>query len=122
MTIERLSYVYDADGSLVGELRYYFSSLFGRAHCGLCDVTHTRVGRRAAHTACAERIGVPITYYHRDDVPADVADAAGGRWPAVVGHDSAGAAHLLLDCDAIESCNGNVETFEALLTNAMLRA
>ena len=44
--IDRLTFVYDADGTLVGELRYWFGTLFGASHCSLCDITHSRWRRR----------------------------------------------------------------------------
>lgn len=119
MSIQRLSFVYDADGTLVGEVTYYFGSLIGRAHCALCDITHSKVGKRSSFRRCAADIGLPITYLHRDDVPADVVAAAGGQWPAVVGHDQAGAALLLLDREALERCHGSTDRFQLLLSAAL---
>jgi hypothetical protein len=119
MSIQRLSFVYDADGTLAGEVRYYLGSLIGRAHCALCDITHSKVGKRTSFRRCAQDIGVPITYLHRDDVPADVVAAAGGQWPAVVGHHHDGAASLLLDREALERCAGSTAQFQLLLTAAL---
>ncbi|MBA2282333.1 MAG: hypothetical protein H0W25_14065 [Acidimicrobiia bacterium] len=35
--ITRLIGVYDADGSVLGELSYFLKARLGRAHCALCD-------------------------------------------------------------------------------------
>lgn len=40
--------IYDADGGLRGEMSYVVGKLLGRAHCGLCDITHSAVRRRRA--------------------------------------------------------------------------
>ena len=32
--------VYDADGTVTGELRYWFGARVGTAHCALCDISH----------------------------------------------------------------------------------
>jgi hypothetical protein len=116
--ITRLSFVYDADGTFAGELKYYFGSLIGRAHCALCDITHTKVGKRKAFGECADALALPIDYFHRNDVPAEVVSAAGGRWPAVVGHSDDGAV-LLLGPEALEACGGDVTDFERRLTDSL---
>jgi hypothetical protein len=119
MAIQRLSFVYDADGTLAGEVKYYFGSLIGKAHCALCDITHSKVGKRASFRKCADDIGLPITFLHRDHVPADVTAAAAGQWPVVVGHDERGVAAVLLDREALERCDGSTEQFRILLTAAL---
>jgi hypothetical protein len=118
MTIERLTFVYDADGSLVGEVRYWVGTLFGAEHCSLCDITHSRWGRRKEFQECAARLGVPIDYLHRDDVP-DAVRAAVPRWPAVVGHDDRDGVHLLLDAAALDAMHGDPAVFEAALREAL---
>lgn len=118
MTIERLVFVYDADGTLAGELRYWFGTLFGAPHCSLCDLTHTRWGRRSDFSECAARIGVPIEYFHRDDVPAHIATVA-PAWPAVVGLDDSGVAHLLLGPELLADVHGDMAAFERLLSGAI---
>ena len=41
--VTALTGVYQADGSLSGELRYVVGKLLGSAHCALCDITHGAV-------------------------------------------------------------------------------
>jgi len=33
--------IYNAEGTLLGELKYLFMKLSGRGSCALCDITHT---------------------------------------------------------------------------------
>jgi hypothetical protein len=40
-TIHRLVGVYNADGTLLGEVRYFVAARLGRAHCPLCDITRS---------------------------------------------------------------------------------
>jgi hypothetical protein len=120
MTIERLVFVYDADGTLAGELRYWFGTLFGAEHCSLCDLTHTRWGRRGDFARCAEALGLPIDYFHRNDVPPQVA-AVTPAWPAVVGVDSSGGTHLLLGRELLADVHGDMAAFERLLRNALVQ-
>ena len=41
--IVRLIGVYDANGTLSGELAYWIGARLGRRHCSLCDITHGSV-------------------------------------------------------------------------------
>lgn len=70
-TIRRLVGVYDANGSVSGELAYFIGARLGRAHCALCDITHGLVRERAAWKTF--RVGLPVQFdlYHRDDQPVD---------------------------------------------------
>ena len=57
-----LAMVYDADGGLVGEVRYVVGHLLGRAECALCDITHGPVRRKQAFdelVADLLELGVP---------------------------------------------------------------
>lgn len=116
-SVERLTFVYDADGTLVGELRYWFGTLFGAPHCSLCDVTHTRWGRRREFRRCAERVGLPIEYLHRDDLPTAERGLA-GPLPVVLGH-SGGVTEVLMSRDQLADLHGDVATFEARLRAAL---
>ena len=114
-----LTFVYDADGSLIGEARYWFGTLFGAEHCSLCDLTHSRWGKRRDFTDCAERIGIPIEYLHRDRVPVDIRAVASG-WPCVIGHDG-DAVREVLGPDDLAACDADLTRFEEALRLTLLR-
>jgi hypothetical protein len=118
--ISEIVFVYDADGSVVGEVRYWVGTLFGAEHCSLCDVTHTRWGRRKQFVECADRLGIPITYLHRDHVPADVLAIAPG-WPCVIGR-SGDELRVLLGPAELAAVAGDVARFERSLRSALLAA
>ncbi len=60
-TILRLVGVYDADGSLRGELAYWVRARLGRAHCALCDITHGAVRERREWQAGRAELPVRVT-------------------------------------------------------------
>jgi hypothetical protein len=82
--ITALTGVYDADGTLVGELRYFLGARLGRAHCALCDITHSAVRERPEWRECRDGLAVPFTTVHRDEQGPEVAGATAGSYPAVV--------------------------------------
>ena len=52
--------VYNADGGVAGEVRYVVGHLLGRAHCSLCDITHSPVRRKRAWDRMVGRTGCPV--------------------------------------------------------------
>jgi hypothetical protein len=76
--------VYDADGSVVGEIRYWVGARFGRAHCALCDITHGPFRSRPEWRALREALPVDFSTWHRDDAPGDVVEACGATFPVVL--------------------------------------
>ena len=118
--VDRILFVYDADGALIGEAKYWFGTLFGAEHCSLCDITHHRFGKRGSFKECAERIGTPIEYLHRDDLTA-AQRAVAVALPAVLGESGSGLV-LLLGRSELGDLEGDVTAFEAALTAALAAA
>ena len=107
--VTRLIGVYDADGSLRGELSYFVRARLGRAHCALCDITHGRVRERADWRACRDRLPVPFVTYHRDDQPDAVRRAANGAIPVVLAETADGRLHVVAGPRALADCAGSPE-------------
>lgn len=121
-TIDRLVGVYDADGTLRGELAYWVGRRSGRAHCALCDITHGAVRVRPDWQRCRDTLPVPFETHHRDDQPEPIRKATTGRLPAVVAVTMDGPV-LLLGPDELEACGGSPERLvEGLETAAEERA
>ena len=103
--VRRLIGVYDADGSLRGELRYVVGRALGRRHCPLCDITHGRVREKEAWRSCREGLPVPFDAVHLDERSADVRAASQGAGSCVLAQTDDGLS-ILLDTAALESCEG----------------
>ena len=106
MRFERLVGIYDADGTIRGELAYLIGRTRGTAHCALCDMTHSRVRRRGDFDIAARGLAVPLELCHRDEIDETVRAAAGGSYPCVVGVGAAGAL-VVMDPDDLEACAGD---------------
>jgi hypothetical protein len=119
-TVERLIGVYDADGSVVGELSYFVRARFGRAHCALCDITHGRVRERADWRTSRDRLPVPFVTFHRDDQPDEVRVAASAGLPVVLGELGDGTLAVLAGPEELERCAGSPEELMALLDAALV--
>lgn len=113
----RLTGVYDAAGSLVGELRYLVGRTFGQRHCALCDITHGRVREKAAWRAARRQLPVPFTAVHLDERDAEERAVSEGQAPCVLAHTVEGV-YVLLAGDELERCAGDPH----LLVDALMRA
>jgi hypothetical protein len=116
--ISRLVGVYDAEGTLRGELAYFVGARLGRAHCALCDITHGLLRERADWRGCRDGLAVPFATFHRDDQPVEVRDAVAGLAPVVVAETDQGVV-LLLGPDALDACAASPERLVAAIEDAV---
>ena len=76
--------IYNADGSVTGELAYAAAKLTRRGSCELCDITHgwNPFGRREWKTSM-QQSRLDITFIHRDEaLPEQL--AAAGQLPSII--------------------------------------
>jgi len=106
--IVRLVGVYDADGTMRGELAYWIGARLGRAHCALCDLTHGFVRQRSNWKTCRAGLPVPFDTYHRNDQPREVRTATGNLAPVVVAETDHDVTPLLGPAD-LEACAGSID-------------
>jgi hypothetical protein len=94
-TIVRLIGVYDAEGTLRGEVAYWVGARLGRRHCSLCEVTHGLFTEKSEWRSCRVGLPVPFDTYHRDDQPPEVRIASENHAPVVVAETTNGHVVLL---------------------------
>lgn len=116
--VVRLIGVYDAEGTVRGELAYWIGARLGRAHCSLCDITHGSVREKPAWKQCRADLPVAFDTYHRDDQPDAVRSAVGGVAPFVVAETDAGIVDLLGPTE-LDACGGTIEAFLAAIERAV---
>lgn len=119
MGLVRYLGVYDADGGIVGELRYVVGHLLGTAECALCDITHSPVRRKRAWDALVARLDAPFDLRHRNELDAaERAALAPMGLPVVAGETADGTWVALLDAAALTACGGDVDAFARALRDA----
>lgn len=120
MRIARFLGVYDADGGIVGELRYVVGHVVGTAECALCDITHSPVRRKRTWDAMVARLDAPFDLRHRNEL-SDIEQRAlaGVVLPVVAAELADGTWTTLLDVEALRACDGDVDAFAARLAAAV---
>jgi hypothetical protein len=107
MRVTTLIGVYDAKGTVLGEISYVLRKIAGRGHCPLCDITHSWVGRRRSFDECAATLGTHIDLYHLDDQPEEVRALSAGRTPLIVAALEDGSLHELMSTSDLARCEGS---------------
>jgi hypothetical protein len=118
LRVTRLTGVYDAEGSLLGELRYVVGHALGRRHCALCEVTHGRLREKPTWREAREQLPVPFAAVHLDEQDPSERAVADGRTPCVLAH-TAGGVELLLGSEEIERCGGEPGRFVEAIRRAL---
>ena len=114
MAIDRLTVIYDADGGLLGELRYVADKLLNGAHCSACDITHGAVSEKGEWKSCKARLPVPVDQLHRNELEPELDRAVQGQLPCVAAHDDDGWS-VLVTADELDELRGSASALEALL-------
>jgi len=115
---DRLVGIYQAEGSLMGEIRYALGRIRGTAHCALCDITHGRIREKDAFKTCREALDIPLDTLHLDELPPSLEEFTKGRTPCVVG--VCGEMYeMLMTAEELDLCAGSVERFESMLSERL---
>ena len=85
MTVKYVG-IYNADGTILGEISYVAKKLAGRGSCALCDITHGWTGRKKAFDQACSTADIEIELLHRNEATPEQLVAA-SQLPAVIRHD-----------------------------------
>jgi hypothetical protein len=116
--VDRILGVYNANGGLVGEVRYIVGHLLGTVSCALCDITHSPVRRKREWDALVTELGVQVDLRHLNELDAREAAAVGDRAPVVL-VDRNGLLEPLLDASQLDALDGSVSAFGVALRAAL---
>ena len=121
-TVTALVGVYDADGTLTGELRYWVGAhLTGTAHCALCNITHGLFREKAGWREVVEELPLPFEAVHLDERSPEVAEASEGRTPCVLAARTDGSVDILLGPGELEAMGGEPSHLASALSEALRR-
>lgn len=115
----RLIGVYNADGGVIGELRYFFGHLIGTAKCELCDITHSLIQRKSSWDRLASELkveyGLDFALEHLNERSVAETKASAGREPCVLAEYPDGSLGMFLDRQELRVVDGNVDRFAKLV-------
>jgi hypothetical protein len=116
--IRRLVGVYNANGTVSGELAYWIGARLGRAHCPLCDITHGTIRERDEWKSCRASLPVPFDTYHLNDQSDEIRALTADTAPIVIADTDQGP-RALVGRDALDDCHGSPELLLAAIAHAV---
>jgi hypothetical protein len=106
----RIIGIYNADGSILGELKFAVNKVTGKSNCGLCDLTHgwNPLGKSSWKRASSSS-HVEIELLHRNELTTEQSETAGDL-PAII-VEKVGEWKKIMSADDIFSFSGNASGF-----------
>ena len=115
MEFEKLVGIYNAKGSLIGELQYFWGKIRGTAHCALCDITHGKLKEKVSFKECKQGLGVPFELLHLDELNPELEKFINNA-PCVIGVKG-NSYSIILNSEELENCKSDVGAFSDLLNS-----
>jgi hypothetical protein len=115
----RLIGVYNADGGVVGELKYFFGHLVGIAKCELCDITHSPIRRKASFDRLAGELkteyGLDFALLHLNERTEAETKVSAAKEPCVLAEYPDGSLGMFLDRQELRVVDGDIDRFAKLV-------
>lgn len=109
--------IYNAEGSLSGEVDYFLGKLAGTRHCALCDITHGIIREKNTFIEAKSNLAIPFETLHLDELDETMSEFAEDA--ACILALSNGAAKLFITNDQLISCNGSVDALLHLIRSRL---
>ena len=107
--VDKVIGIYNAKGSITGELAFLFGRLTGRTECALCDITHGTFKKKTAFSRAQQTLGVPFKILHLDELDSTLYSFkhSAACVVAIRGADCS----ILLSKAELALCDGDVDRF-----------
>ena len=107
--IDKLIGIYNANGSITGEISFLFGKLTGQTQCALCDISHGPFKKKSAFSRAQQTLGIPFEILHLDELDATLCSFKeyAPCVVAIVGSECS----ILLSNAELALCDSDVERF-----------
>ena len=108
--------IYNANGSLSGEIEYFFKKYFYGLKCSMCEITHNFISEKKDWRNKLSQTKINLKTVHLDEQNNDLYKFSYGNTPCVVGKSKRGFKLIFSDKD-LDNFDGDVELFFKSLEN-----
>ena len=102
--------IYNAEGSIFGELKYLYKKYTENIKCSMCDITHNTLSEKKEWKKRCMVSFLKIECLHLDELPKDIENLVEGNTPCVVAKTSSTNEIIIEDKELI-AMKGNVDSF-----------
>lgn len=106
--------IYNAKGSVSGELAYLFKKYVLGFKCSMCEITHNLFTMKRDWENKVSLSNINLETVHLDERPKDLEEFSKSKVPCVVGEYQDGY-RLILTNEDLKNLEGNVDSFFDML-------
>lgn len=114
----RIYCIYDAKGSIIGEISYLWKKLIFNFECSLCNISHNTFTEKQIWKKEMSKAKYKLEMLHLDEQSEDLQAFTEGFTPCVVGKDASGY-KIILNDSQLKKINGDVNLFFKELNNKL---
>ena len=108
--LQKIYCIYNAEGSLRGELEYIYNKYVNNIKCSMCDITHGTISPKRKWKEKCSTFEIKIECLHLDELPNDIKKLVKDKTPCVVGQINSAKTILMHDNELI-NISGSVDSF-----------
>ena len=112
-TTPKIYFIYNASGTIGGEISYLYGKYFQNQHCELCDITHSSVSAKPEWKAWISNLSCENYVLHTNEAEKMSIDFSGFTLPVVLIERGNGLEELISKKDMAQSGKG-VDAFSQL--------
>tara|TARA_B100000965_G_C19487640_1_gene711513 strand:- start:502 stop:873 length:372 start_codon:yes stop_codon:yes gene_type:complete len=114
--IQKIYCIYNAEGTLKGELKYIYDKYINNIKCSMCEITHSAISPKKKWKVKCATYKIKIECLHLDELPKNIKGLVSNKAPCVVGQMNSGIKILIHDKELIKM-NGDIDSFFHSLDN-----
>ena len=102
--------IYNAEGSIKGELKYLYEKYFKDIKCSMCDITHGVFKQKKKWASKCLESKLNIECLHLDELPNDIKDLVINKAPCVVSQINS-TNKIIINNKELANMSGDVDSF-----------
>ena len=106
--------IYNANGSILGEINYLFKKYLLGFDCSMCRISHNSFYEKKEWKDKVLQSDLNLKTVHIDEQSDDLYQFSNGKAPCVVGENNEGF-KFIFENDELNEFNGNVQKFFEVL-------
>tara|TARA_Y100000814_G_scaffold278968_1_gene241186 strand:+ start:4533 stop:4901 length:369 start_codon:yes stop_codon:yes gene_type:complete len=108
--------IYNANGGILGEIRYFLGKIFKDKHCELCDITHILAWKKKSWKEFEKLLGCDLQVLHLNDQSSTMKKITDNKTPCILVKKE-NSYEILITYQDLASCGSSVSKFIKLFNS-----
>ena len=107
---QKIYCIYNAEGSIKGELKYLYEKYFKDIKCSMCDITHGVFTQKKKWTSKCLASNLNIECLHLDELPNNIKNLVINNTPCVVAQVNS-TSKIIINNKELANMGGDIDSF-----------